>query len=50
LQIEDEAKWDAVASTEVCQRWWKVMAPLMETEPGSVRPKATALTEVFYLE
>lgn len=25
VEIESEARWEAVASTEVCQRWWKYM-------------------------
>lgn len=47
-EIEDEARWTAIASTEVCQRWWKHMAALMPANPDS-SPKSTALKEVFYL-
>jgi L-rhamnose mutarotase len=48
VEIDSETAWDAIADTEVCQRWWKFMAPLMETEGG--RPKAEPLREVFYLK
>lgn len=47
-EIEDEARWTAIASTEVCQRWWKHMAELMPANPDS-SPKSTDLKEVFYL-
>ena len=47
-EIEDEARWAAIASTEVCQRWWKHMAALMPSNPDS-SPKSTELKEVFYL-
>jgi L-rhamnose mutarotase len=47
-EIEDEARWQAIAQTEVCQRWWKHMADLMPANPDS-SPVATELKEVFYL-
>lgn len=47
-EIEDEARWQAIADTEVCRRWWKHMADLMPSNPDS-SPVATSLTEVFYL-
>lgn len=47
-EIEDQARWDQIASTEVCQRWWKSMSPLMETRADH-RPKSVELREVFRL-
>jgi L-rhamnose mutarotase len=47
-EIEDEARWAAIADTEVCRRWWKHMADVMPANPDS-SPVATSLTEVFYL-
>ena len=47
-EIEDEARWAAIANTEVCRRWWKHMADVMPANPDS-SPVATSLTEVFYL-
>ena len=47
-EIEDEARWAAIAQTEVCRRWWKHMAEIM---PANVdhSPVATPLVEVFHL-
>jgi len=46
--IESEERWQAVAGTEVCQKWWAYMKDIMEThENGS--PKSWSLREVFYL-
>jgi len=47
-EIEDEARWAAIANTEVCRRWWKHMADVMPANPDS-SPVATSLHEVFYL-
>lgn len=47
-EIEDEARWQAIANTEVCKRWWKHMADLMPANPDS-SPVSAPLTEVFYL-
>ena len=48
VEIEDEARWAAVAQTEVCQKWWRAMKPLMQTNPDN-SPVALDLVEVFYL-
>jgi len=32
------------------RKWWRYMAPLMETVPDSVEPLVTDLTPVFFLE
>jgi L-rhamnose mutarotase len=47
-EIEDEARWRAIAETEVCRRWWKHMADVMPANPDS-SPVSVPLTEVFYL-
>ncbi len=47
-EIENEARWAAIANTEVCRRWWKHMADVMPANPDS-SPVAASLTEVFYL-
>ncbi len=49
VEIEDEARWNAVAQTEVCQRWWAAMKPLMQTNPDN-SPVAQELVEVFHLD
>ena len=48
VEIEDEARWDAIASTEVCQRWWAYMQDIMRTNPDS-SPVSVPLESVFYL-
>ena len=48
-EIEDEARWAAIAQTEVCRRWWKHMADIM---PANVdhSPVSIPLLEVFHLD
>jgi L-rhamnose mutarotase len=48
-EIEDEARWQAIAQTEVCRKWWHHMADLMPTNPDN-SPVATELKEVFHIE
>ena len=48
-EIEDEARWEAIARTEVCQRWWKHMADVMPANPDH-SPVAVGLKEVFRLD
>lgn len=48
-EIEDEARWEAIARTEVCQRWWKHMADVMPANPDH-SPVAVGLKEVFHLD
>lgn len=49
VEIEDEARWAAVAATPECQRWWKHMAEVMPANPDS-SPVARELKEVFHLQ
>lgn len=48
VEIEDEARWQAVAQTEVCRRWWRFMSDLMPGNPDG-SPVARELQEVFHL-
>ena len=48
-EIEDEAKWQAVAQTEVCQRWCVYMGEIMDTN-SDCSPVSTELNEVFHLD
>jgi len=48
VEIEDEARWAAIADTEVCRRWWQSMHELMPTNPDS-SPISRHLHEVFHL-
>lgn len=47
-EIESEARWKAIASTDVCQRWWRHMADLMPSNHDS-SPIARDLREVFHI-
>ena len=49
VELEDEARWAAVAQTDVCRRWWKFMADIMPANPDH-SPVARPLREVFHLE
>jgi L-rhamnose mutarotase len=48
VEIESEARWAAVAQTEVCQRWWKFMGDIMPSNPDH-SPVSRELQEVFHL-
>ncbi|MEH6550130.1 MAG: L-rhamnose mutarotase [Pseudomonadales bacterium] len=49
VEIEDEAKWEAIAATDACLRWWAFMSDVMEyNSDGS--PKSQSLDEVFHLD
>jgi L-rhamnose mutarotase len=48
-EIEDKKKWDEVANTDVCKKWWQYMAPLMEVNEDK-SPVSKDLLEVFHIE
>jgi L-rhamnose mutarotase len=48
-EVEDRKKWDEIASTDVCKKWWEYMAPLMEVNDDN-SPKSEELHEVFHIE
>jgi len=48
VECEDEARWAAIAQTEVCQRWWKRMGDVMPSNPDH-SPVSVELKEVFHL-
>lgn len=48
VEIEDEARWNAIAQTPICQRWWAYMGDIMPSNPDK-SPVATALPEVFHM-
>jgi L-rhamnose mutarotase len=49
VEIEDEARWTAIASTDVCRRWWASMRELMPSHEDD-SPVSRELTEVFRLD
>ena len=48
VEFEDQARWDAVASTEICRRWWADMRELMPANPDD-SPVSRELPEVFHI-
>ena len=47
VEIESEARWQAVAETEVCRRWWRSMSEIMPSNPDH-SPVSAELRSVFY--
>lgn len=47
-EIESEERWQAIAQTDACRRWWRHMADIMPTNPDD-SPVSLALEEVFHL-
>jgi L-rhamnose mutarotase len=48
-EIEDEERWQAIARTGVCRKWWVHMGDIMPSNPDN-SPVATDLCEVFHLD
>ncbi len=49
VEIEDEARWNAIAQTPICQKWWGHMGDIMPSNPDH-SPVAQGLKEVFHLD
>ncbi len=49
VEIEDEARWEAIANTPICKKWWKFMADIMPSNPDH-SPVSAGLQEVFHLD
>ena len=48
VEIEDEQRWNAIAQTPVCRKWWAHMKDIMPSNPDN-SPKSLELKEVFHL-
>ncbi len=48
VEIEDEERWNGVAQTPACQKWWKFMGDIMPSNPDN-SPVSAPLREVFHL-
>lgn len=48
VELEDEARWQAIAGTPECRRWWGYMSEIMPSNPDT-SPIARELREVFHL-
>jgi len=49
VEIDDEAKWNAIAQTDICKRWWAYMKDVMPSNPDN-SPVAAELREVFHID
>ncbi|HOK04301.1 MAG TPA: L-rhamnose mutarotase [Victivallales bacterium] len=49
VEVEDIERWNSIANTEICKKWWEYMKDLMECNPDN-SPKAKKLTEVFHID
>ena len=49
VEIEDEQRWNAIAQTPICRKWWAHMKELMPSNPDN-SPKSIDLREVFHIE
>lgn len=48
-EIETESKWKAIASTDICRKWWHYMKEVMPTNADE-SPVSAPLQEVFHLD
>ena len=49
VEFDSQARWDAVANTEVCRRWWRRMREIMPSNADD-SPESRPLREVFHIE
>lgn len=49
VECESEERWNAIAQTDVCRRWWKYMREIMPSRADD-SPVTWELAEVFRLE
>ncbi len=49
VEIEDESRWQAIAETALCKKWWAHMQEIMPSHPDN-RPISQDLKEVFHLK
>ena len=49
VEVEDDARWAAIAETEVCRRWWSFMRDIMPVNTDD-SPRSAGLREVFHVD
>lgn len=49
IELENEELWNKTAETEICKKWWKYMADIMETNADN-SPVTKELLNIFYLK
>lgn len=48
VEMESEKRWEEIASTTICRKWWKHMKEIMPSNPDN-SPVSKELREVFYI-
>ena len=48
-EIESEERWNAIAETDECRRWWRYMRDIMPANDDN-SPVSRGLKEVFHLD
>ena len=48
-EIEDEARWNAIAQTEICKKWWAHMKDVMPSNADN-SPVSDELRPVFHID
>jgi L-rhamnose mutarotase len=48
-EVESEERWNAIAETEECRRWWAHMRDIMPSNEDN-SPASRELKEVFHLD
>ena len=49
VEMEDEERWNAIAATDVCRRWWSHMREIMPSNEDD-SPVSRELREVFHID
>jgi L-rhamnose mutarotase len=49
VEVESVERWDAVAQTIICQKWWIHMKDIMPVNPDN-SPKSVELKCVFHID
>lgn len=49
VEIEDEARWAAIAQTPECRKWWAHMRDVMPSNPDN-SPISRELKSVFHID
>jgi L-rhamnose mutarotase len=49
VEVEDEERWQAIAATDVCQRWWGHMRDIMPSNPDN-SPVSRELRDLFHIQ
>ena len=52
VEVEDEARWAAIADTDVCRRWWTWMREVMpaNADDSPVTREMREMREMFHIE